>query len=298
MNIGTRINCREVFIALITLFFVTFTPAQDISIRIAGWNMESGDSDSGFLKNQLGEKEGIAIWGLSEVMNSSVLKSFEQGAEIGEQGDFERILGTSGGSDRLGILFDTSRVELLDTFELHEMQEGNPDHRAALVAKFKGKITGQEFFFLVNHLARGNRQMRLRQAVFLNRWAAEEMNRSGLPLVVVGDFNMDLDLNGGLFDPDKRDPAYDAMIAGGIWRHLAPENMVKTQASDSFNTILDFVFVSNPPVGWTGVSRILGRAGDDIANLVDFDDDSQATDHRPVDALLTLVTPVPTVGDR
>ena len=47
----------------------------------------------------------------------------------------------------------------------------------------------------------------------------------------------------------------------------------------------DFVFVANLSPGWRGESRILERDGDQPAMAIDFDDDQQQTDHRPLDAL-------------
>jgi len=74
-------------------------------------------------------------------------------------------------------------------------------------------------------------------------------------------------------------------------RRLKPARLVKTQSDDRFNTVLDFVFVANAPFGWTGFSTILNRDGDQPAIDLDFDDDDEASDHRPVDAMFILGVP-------
>jgi hypothetical protein len=81
------------------------------------------------------------------------------------------------------------------------MQDGNPSHRAALVAHFRGKRTGQEFKFMVNHLARGNDALRLERAVFLNQWARAQQ----MPVMAVSDYHVQFG------DQGERDPGFDAM---------------------------------------------------------------------------------------
>jgi hypothetical protein len=67
---------------------------------------------------------------------------------------------------------------------------------------------------------------------------------------------------------------------------------VTTQASDSFNSVLDFVFVANLVLGWTAANVILQREGDSAATALDFDDDNEQSDHRPVDATFTMTIDV------
>jgi hypothetical protein len=256
-----------------------------VSLRVAGWNMESHESDDAPLREQLAAKQGVDVWGLSEVRDADALAAFELGAEQGENADFEALLGTTGGGDKLAVIFDTTVVELVGLEELTELQEGISNHRAALVAHFRGRSTGQEFLFLVNHLARGDRALRRRQAAFLNDWAEAQT----LPVIAVGDYNFDYHVAFG--DGGERDPAFDAMVEDGAFIWVRPETLVKTQASDSFQTVLDFVFVANPIPAWTGESVILARAGDEPAPPGDFDDSDQATDHRPVDATFSMVMP-------
>ena len=259
-----------------------------IQIRVAGWNMEGNgnDIDPALLEEQLGEKENIDIWGLSEV-RPTLFDEFEQGAEEGEDSDFKTVKGTSGNNILLAIIYDTSAVDLLDQQELDDAVFAT--HRAPLVAHFRGQRSGQEFLFMVNHLARGSADARLAQATFLNKWASNQ----NLPVIAVGDYNLDFHIERGDFG--DRDPAFDAMSADGHFEWLRPRTLVKTQANDNFMTVLDFVFVANvepfQEMGWNGMSRILGRSGDFVATAIDFDDSRDESDHRPVDAIFTLAQP-------
>jgi endonuclease/exonuclease/phosphatase family metal-dependent hydrolase len=76
------------------------------------------------------------------------------------------------------------------------------DPRSPLVLKLKHNGTGKEFFFMVNHLYRGNGidARRLDQATALNQWAAAQT----LPVIAVGDYNFDYDL-----DPGQQAQNYD-----------------------------------------------------------------------------------------
>lgn len=266
--------------------------AQDnlVTLRIAGWNMESGESDDATLGRQLGEKQGVDVWGLCEVQNDAAATVFERGAEEGEGADYRRVLGSTGGGDRLAILYNADRLELLGSEELTDIQPTS-GQRAPLVAELRGRETGISFKFMVNHLARGNAEARLEQAQRLNAWAKEQT----LPVVAVCDYNFDYHVSFG--EQGDRDPGFDAMTEDAAWLWVEPEHLVKTQADDRFASVLDFVFVANPPPGWTGVSRILERDGDQPAAMLDFDDDLQQTDHRPVDAVFRF-NPSPDADDR
>lgn len=80
------------------------------------------------------------------------------------------------------------------------------------------------------------------------------------------------------------------MVEDGAWYWLKPEKLIKTQADDRFNTVLDFIFIANPPDGISGKSTILARAGDAPAEAEEFEDSREETDHRPVDAVFTIIT--------
>ena len=165
--------------------------------------------------------------------------------------------------------------------ELTDIQPSS-GQRAPLVAHFRGKQTGREFRFMVNHLARGDREARKKQAKKLNAWGRDQT----LPAIVVGDFNCDFHVEDG--DAGDRDPAFDLLTDDNVLLWVRPLTLLRTE--DSHNNVLDFIFVakSQAMTGWTGVSRILNREGDSVATEAGFDDDDETTDHRPVDAIFTF----------
>ena len=257
--------------------------AQDtISFRTIFWNMQSGNADPAFLAGQITEKGAVGVWGFSEVQNNADLMIFEAAAEAGGSAEYASILGLTGCGDNLGIIFNTEVVELIEAFELTALNLGNNCLRAPLVARFRGLETGIEFFYVVNHLARGNATARLEQAEGLAEW----LTTHDVPTILGGDLNADFHIQLG--DQGQRDPAFDALVADGPYVWVRPEVLVKTEDSDQFQTVLDFVLVGNIPMGWSAESTILERDGNVAAVAVDFDDDPTQTDHRPVDAVFML----------
>lgn len=281
------INLRSSLLVL--AFAAAFvTPAigqEEVSIRVAGWNLESGESSPALLRRQMGAKQGIDIWGLSEVPPGSI-NEFERGAEEGEAADFAVILGTTAFEDRLAIIYDTTRLEQVGDEEELTLIQLRPGLRAPLVARFRGRQTGQEFLFMVNHLKRGGAQNadRIEQAQLLNRWAREQI----LPVIAVGDYNFDYDVERGDAGVPFRDRGFDEMTRDGAFTWVRPERLFKTNADEDFNTVLDFVFIANPPFGWSGEARILDRDSDTVASTNLFNDSNDESDHRPVDAIFTL----------
>jgi hypothetical protein len=63
---------------------VALPHAEEVSLRIAGWNMESHESSDGLLREQMAAKQGIDLWGLSEVRDAQALSAFEVGVEEGK----------------------------------------------------------------------------------------------------------------------------------------------------------------------------------------------------------------------
>jgi endonuclease/exonuclease/phosphatase family metal-dependent hydrolase len=276
----------SVLVLVLAVALVIPATGQDgVSIRVAGWNLESGESNPALLRRQLGTKQGIDIWGLSEVQPDSI-EEFERGAEEGENADFDVILGTTAFEDRLAIIYDTTRFEQVGNEEELTFIQLRPGLRAPLVARFRGRQTGQEFFFMVNHLKRGGAQNvdRIQQARLLNQWARQQT----LPVIAVGDYNFDYDVERGDAGVPFRDRGFDEMTQDGVFVWVRPQRLFKTNADEDFNTVLDFIFVANPPFGWSGQARILERDGDTVASTNEFTDSNDESDHRPVDAIFEL----------
>ncbi len=280
---------KSTMLAAILIGFCTQPVTAQATVRVVGWNMESGDSSNTHLRSQLAQKDNVDIWGLSEVSNSAALEQFEIGVEDGENADFKAILGTTAFADKLAVLFDTTRFEQVGSeIQLTDIQLGHTGLRAPLILQLRSLETGTEFLFMVNHLKRGGAQnaLRLQQAQMLNDWAKQQM----LPVIAVGDYNFDYHVDNGHLGVPHRDGGFDAMIADGAFVWVEPEVLVKTNHHDDFKTVLDFTFVANAPVTWNGVSTILERDGDVAATAMDFDDNSSESDHRPVDAVFMFST--------
>lgn len=197
------------------------------------------------------------------------------------------MLGTTGGRDRFAVIYDSALFEQLESpVELDDETQLTSGLRAALVLHLKRTRTGQEFLFMVNHLKRGGAQngTRLQQAENLWAWAKTQT----LPIIAVGDYNFDYDVDLGQLGLPHRDGGYDAMTKDGVFTWVKPDRMVQSHPDDEHKSILDFVFVANAPFGWSGESRILDQEGDQPATEIDFDDDSRTSGHRPVDAVFVL----------
>jgi endonuclease/exonuclease/phosphatase family metal-dependent hydrolase len=185
---------------------------QAEELLVVGYNVESGGADPVDVSQRIEAFEGCDLWGLSEVQSQSWADAFEVAAEFGENADFEHILSTTGGGDRLLIIYNSERFELIDFEQLHAINIGG-NVRAPLVAKLAIRSTGQHFWFMVNHLYRSRADRRHEQATLLNAWAANQ----SLPVIATGDYNFDWSVTNGDADHDE---GYDNLTAGGVFDWL------------------------------------------------------------------------------
>jgi hypothetical protein len=253
--------------------------SQAETLRVVGFNVESGGADPAVVDDLVARLQDIDLWGFSEVQNETWAGMFERAAEDGEGADFVQVLGTTGGGDRLLIVYDADRFELVRQFEIHEI---NPENRvrSPLVAHLKLKTSGQEFLFMVNHLFRTNNEARHEQARLLNVWAREQT----LPVVAVGDYNYDWDVAQGETNHDR---GFDEMTRDAVFVWVRPPVLVATQCSRQFNSVLDFVFAAHGANAWQGTSEILERQPEYCPST------NATSDHRPVLATFTLSGPTP-----
>lgn len=262
----------QIFLSTIVLLYL-FSTAWAESITVVGFNVESGDADPAVIAEQVTEIDGVDIWGFSEVQNQAWLEEFSMAAGADEGARFAAVLGTTGGGDRLGIVYDADRLELLDHFELDEINIGGRV-RAPLVAKFRLKMGGSPFLFMVNHLYRGSEEGRHQQARLLNEWAEEQ----SLPVIATGDYNFDWSVEDG---EDDHDAGYENMVKDGVFVWIRPESIIPTNCSHH-RSVLDFVFVTHDAKDWSGSSQILFPAEDYCP------DDDTTSDHRPVQASFVI----------
>ncbi|WP_071517703.1 endonuclease/exonuclease/phosphatase family protein [Geitlerinema sp. PCC 9228] len=237
--------------------------------QTVGFNVESRDADPQTIAQEyVAPLENIDIWGFSEVRDGQWAQILEQAAEKGENADFGGILGTTGGDYRLLIVYNRDRFRELRHFELQDMNLGG-NVRAPLVAHFRFQATGEEFLFVVNHLFRSDRQRRHQQARMLNQWAQKQ----DLPIVAVGDYNFDWDIRS---DGLRRDLGFDYLTQNGVFSWVKPQKLLPTQCSQKFQSILDFVFISQEVKNWSPSAKIL------YPQPSYCPDDEQKSDHRPV----------------
>jgi hypothetical protein len=244
--------------------------APDSAITVAGWNVGLDDADLATIAGRIAEIDGVDLWGVAEVNRTNAAGDLERAAEGDEPGDFGAVVGRSGDGMRLAALYDDTRFDLLEWYELDEINTtGNA--RAPLVLHLRDSLTGEQFLFMVNHLYRSRNEERYKQAELLNAWAQNQQ----LPVIAVGDYNFDWEIVGG---DRMHDRGYDLMTAGDVWEWVRPAQLVTTQCSGwpcRYESVLDFVFAGGPARDWQADSEILVFPGD-------FPDDTTTSDHRPV----------------
>jgi endonuclease/exonuclease/phosphatase family metal-dependent hydrolase len=263
---------RRLVVAVAVLFLLgAGDPAAAQTIKVVGWNVESGDSDAQTLAQRVRDFQGVDVWGFSEVQNAATATTLRTAAAHNENANFRRVLGTTGGEDRLLIVYNNSRLEKLDDFELEEINIEDRV-RAPLVAEFRVRATGRRFLFMVNHLYRGSAEGRHEQSRLLNQWGREQE----LPVIAVGDYNYDWNVNNG---DNNHDDGFDFITEDSVFRWVRPPTLVRSQCS--FNSVLDFVFTTGVAQSWVSSSEI-------VARNTDCPDNASSSDHRPVQATFTI----------
>ena len=266
---------RRLTIALVAIVSVASAVADDLSV--IGYNVES-DRDTQWTQvaEDMESLGPIDIWGLSEVQSRSAVRVFRHAAIAGANdpdAQYYYLLGESGGSDRLAIIYNQNRFARLDVYELEEEVGGS---RPPLVAHLRDVNSGQELLFMVNHLNRGDAGKRRMQAVGLQTWA----ETVGMPVIAVGDYNFDWDIESG-----EGNKAFDLFLEGDHWSWVFPNcgldddfsDCQPTQCNPNYTSILDFLFVAGEAVEWNIQSDIL-EPRDDYCS---FDADGGA-DHLPI----------------
>jgi hypothetical protein len=264
--------------AIVVVLAAPMTQAQE-TLTVVSWNAESGDADPDSVAARIAGFDDVDIWGICEV-SAAWEQTFTTAAGEGEGAEFRSILGTTGGADRLLILYDADRFELLGSEQLDAI---NPSMavRSPLVGRFRYRPDGPEFLFMVNHLYRTNDAARATQSTQLNDWAEAQ----DLPLIAVGDYNYDWRVEGG---EDHHDLGYDRLTEDDVFVWVRPTVLERTQHSNSYTpAVLDFVFLANAQNVLGGTSEIVVVAGD-------FPDNHSTPDHRPVRASLLFGTGAPT----
>ncbi len=247
---------------------------DQFTFTAVAWNLESGGSEIETLADTVAVVEGEASWAFCEVQDYTWADSLGQDAADQESFlNFEYVFGTTGYEDRLVIAWDQEVFDKLDDYELDDINVGGTA-RAPLVVHFEVIATGDQFLFMVNHLWRSENEYRHEQADMLNEWVSEQT----LPVIAMGDYNFDWDVVDGEEDHDE---GYDLMTALDRWTWVRPDPLEETHCS-SYNSVLDFAFVSPTVLDWAPVSEILTPDPDWCP------DGPEQSDHRPVSIQVSI----------
>ncbi len=244
------------FGVILLLIFVVIAhpfPASAEPMSIISYNVESddlNDTDPQLVAEDIREISGADLWGLSEVADQAAADLFTEAVAF-PGADFDSIFGTTGSLDKLQIIYNKNKLQLVESEELNNIGGS----RSPLVAHFKFLPTGQEFLFTVNHFNRGSETKRNQQAENLRSWAQAQ----SLPVIAVGDYNFDYDL------VDKKgNKAFDIFLKKEVMTWIKP-NCLKTnscpktgtQCDPKYASILDYVFVSQMAKSWPAESDVL-----------------------------------------
>ena len=278
------------------LFLLAAHPALAFDLTVVSYNVESDkDTDPAKVVQDLQRIPASHIWGLVEV-DSADLQTYR--AAIGPS--FQLIAGTTGTQsnpdDRMAIIFDPAVLEQIGQADELSKAGGS---RHPLLAKFRVIATGDEFWFVVNHLQRGlgapTNERRQAQADWLNEWAQGKADNVNPPaIVLVGDFDFDVTPY-----TKRGNPAFELFMQDGMFRWVEPpciaDNscpLTGTGCHPHFNSILDFVFLAGPARHWTATSEILFKDEADYCANERLGTSNNmipgGADHRPVRALLTF----------
>lgn len=87
-------------LTVVSILMLGFSSAE-VPIPLIEWNFEAEESDNALLQGQIAAKKNVDMRGFSEVRDVAALRTFEAGAQQGN--DYRRILGTNGRAGPLGI---------------------------------------------------------------------------------------------------------------------------------------------------------------------------------------------------
>ena len=291
----------KVFVFMISLLMAT-SAANSEPISVAAWNVEtfhffatckkivrgkcrsedrtsSGSSPAIAAVSLRDDYNGIDIFAFSEVVGEEEAEVFAALADEDENAGYKHLIGKSGRTLRVGMIFSSARFELLESSELR-FASTSGGSRKPLAAKFRQRAGGTAFWVVAVHLTRGRTESdgsgsgdirNDAQSQELREWVEARQE----PVIVLGDFNYDFD-----FLTDRRRIGFDTFTKNGNLIWVRPEADVDTNWSgenrDRFpNKILDFVFVNQKAGSWKKRSVVYQRPGD-------FPDSWRTADHRPV----------------
>lgn len=245
-----------------------------VSTKILSWNVESDGANPQVIAKHLQEFKGYDIYALTEVLPEAF---GEFARAVGS--DFDSIESRSGNSDRMQILYNQKKFELVRQLELDKINYLGR-YRSPLVIHLRDKKNQAEVLVMVNHLARGKAEVRNEQAKQLVAWARDQ----NLPILAVGDYNYDY-----VFADKNGNQGFREMLRDNVWTWIEPSELIdsnwfdnpeRPDGKDDYpGSILDFAFAAGSAKTWGLVCNVIVREGD-------FPDNDQTSDHRPFELLV------------
>lgn len=247
---------------ILLLAFLVSGAVAAAPLTLVGYNVESGDASDHVIAVQLENSVGVDLWGLADVWDElGWPERLREGAGVGEGATFGTVLGQTGGSSHLLVLYRNDRLQPLATEEIGAAQASDREP-APLAVQFR--LDGeQDFWFLLVDLSDSDTR-RMTQVRALADWTA----RQSLPVVATGTFRFGV-------DSDREvNPAMEVLVEAG-WRWVQPEQFVGT-ACGSGSKIEDFVFLAGASGAWGARSEIMYPQSNYCP------DDGRTSNHRPV----------------
>ncbi len=252
-------------------------PLPPGGVKLIAWNLQSGQSGPSVIAKELADFPDVSLFALSEV-DSTAFDRYLTAIEALDDRNFREVHGASGDEDRLQLIYDADRFELLKTEEPNQMADINVNpgaHRSPLINLLRDRTTDKRFYLVLVHLARGNDELRNEQGRGLREWARQQ----AIAGIAVGDFNYDFKI-----DTERGNDTFTELTRDNILRWVRPQALIESNwtdenhdgAQDYPNSLLDGAFVAGPATDWRPTSRVLVRPAD-------FPDDDCTSDHRPVE---------------
>ena len=252
-------------------------PAAVFELAVVSYNVESdADTDPDTVARDIARIPESHLWGLSEVDP----RHFDKyRIAVGDR--YKILKGTTGGADRLALVYDPEILTVKENAELSEA--GGSRH--PLMARFEMNGPGREIIVVLNHLQRGNARTRRAQAQWLNQWAAKA-NDEPPSVILLGDYNFDVEPN-----TKRGNRAYELFLEGGVFRWIEPSCIAQaacpatgTGCNPRYSSILDFVFLAGDARTWAATSEILFKNDATYCR----NEKRGGSDHRPVCALVSV----------
>jgi endonuclease/exonuclease/phosphatase family metal-dependent hydrolase len=253
----------------------TGVPPSPVDFVAVAFNVESGGSDvSVVASGAVAPVAGESLWGFEEVLDEDAASILvDATADAGSDQRFDYVYGTTGWEDHLVLAWDDARFELVSSEELDGINLGGT-LRAPLVGHMREREHGTEFLFVINHLSRTDDARRHAQAKLLHDWGMAQTE----PILMMGDYNFDWDVDDGTHDVGLDDLTADAAF---VW--VEPDPILPTECS-SYRSVLDFAFAGGSAEGWPMTSTIL----DPDDSYCRYANRDTWSDHRPLAASVTI----------